>query len=1185
MLNLKRQEMKDRSFSFRRRFRPIQRPAKVQPRMEELESRLAPAGGLLNYLPQLTVTPGVQLVHPGAAAPANGAGLPPGFSPGQISQAYGFNQITFRNGTVRGDGTGQTIAIIDAYDQPNIASDLATFDATYGLPDPPSFTKVNQSGGTNYPGADPSWGLEITLDVEWAHAMAPGANILLVEANSNSLTDLIAAVDYARNQPGVAVVSMSWGSGEWNGENRSGENTMDWHFTTPSGHSGVTFVASTGDTGSTGAPEYPSVSPNVLAVGGTELSTDSAGNYLGETAWSGSGGGISTVEFQPVYQKGVSNSGMRTVPDVAYDASSNSPFAIYDSYGYSGWVQVGGTSAGAPQWAALVAIADQGRALAGEGALDGAKQTLPMLYQLPASAFNDITSGSNGAYSAGPGYDLVTGLGSPVANLVVSGLINPSTPPAQQPPTVVTPASANPNPVTGTTATLSVLGSDAAGATSLTYTWSVTSAPAGAATPTFLVNGNNVAQNTVATFHAAGTYTFLVTITDPAGLTATSTATVTVNQTATTLTVSPGSASVADGTTQQFTASALDQFSNTMAAPASLGWSIASGMGTIDSGGLYSAPASGSGTATVQATDVGITGSVLVTITSPTPAPQPPTVVTPASATPNSVTGTTANLSVLGDDVAGASSLTYTWSVTSAPANATPTFSSNGTNAAQNTVATFQAAGTYTFLVTITDPAGLTATSTVTVTVNQTCTSVTISPGSASVADGTTQQFTASALDQFGNPMAAPPSLAWSVTDGMGTINSGGLYSAPASGSGTATVLATGGGITGSVLVTITSPTPAPQPPTVVTPASATPNPVTGTTANLSVLGDDAAGASSLAYTWSVTSAPANATPTFSSNGTNAAQNTVATFQAAGTYTFLVTITDPAGLTATSTVTVTVNQTCTSVTISPGSASVADGATQQFKASALDQFGNAMVTPLSWTWSVASGLGTINSSGLYSAPASGTGTATIQVTGGEVTRTATVTVTAGATRPVAPSNLTATAISTHQVKLAWRSNSTNLSGFLIQRSTDGKTWTLIGRVGAGITTYSDTKVLAGKTYFYRVFAYNRLGESPASNVARVITPNVQLAGLVASGSPALGSNDGGLAGSPRATAADFSGLPGSWASVSVVDFLAPELTGGKSQGSLSTVSAATKAAFAHLGGTQDGDLIAQGNAARELVAC
>jgi hypothetical protein len=353
-----------------------------------------------------------------------------GYTPSQIRHAYGFDQITFANGTIAGDGSGQTIAIVDAYDDPNIAGDLANFDATFGLPDP-SFTKVRQFVGGRAPRVSAGWSLETALDVEWAHAIAPGANILLVEANTSSLSNLLAAVDYARAQPGVAAVSMSWGGGEF-----FGESSLDSHFTTPAGHSGVVFVAASGDDGGTGGAEWPSVSPNVLAVGGTTLNvSDASGTYQGESGWSGSTGGISALVSEPAYQLGAQSTGARTTPDVAFNADPNTGYAVYDSvpyFGTQGWFEVGGTSAGAPQWAGLVAIADQGRVLAGGAALDGANDLLPALYNLP-NDFNDVTTGSNAVASAGPGYDLVTGLGSPVANQLVADLAatpGPSSPPS-----------------------------------------------------------------------------------------------------------------------------------------------------------------------------------------------------------------------------------------------------------------------------------------------------------------------------------------------------------------------------------------------------------------------------------------------------------------------------------------------------------------------------------------------------------------------------------------------------------------------------------------------------------------------------------------------------------------------------------------------------------------------------------
>ena len=317
-------------------------------------------------------------------------------------------------GTTVGNGAGQTIAIVDAYDDPSIANNLSVFDKQFGLPDP-KLTKVNETGGSTMPIASQSWCMEISLDVEWAHAMAPGGNILLVEANSSGLTDLMTAVNYARSQPGVSVVSMSWGASEF-----SGQQSFDSYFTTPAGHTGETFIASSGD-GGAGA-NWPAVSPNVVAVGGTTLSVTSSGTYTSETAWSGSGGGASAIYSTPSYQVGVQTTGHRTVPDVSFDANPSTGFAVYDTAGGSRRLDAGRRhDAGAPQWAALVAIADQGRALSNQRRSSG---TDTNLYKLSASDFHDITSGSNGAYSAKAGYDEVTGRGSPYANLVVRDLVN-----------------------------------------------------------------------------------------------------------------------------------------------------------------------------------------------------------------------------------------------------------------------------------------------------------------------------------------------------------------------------------------------------------------------------------------------------------------------------------------------------------------------------------------------------------------------------------------------------------------------------------------------------------------------------------------------------------------------------------------------------------------------------------------
>ena len=210
------------------------------------------------------------------AAAGSSLSSPPStaYTPVQIRHAYGFDQLA-------NQGAGQVIGIVDAYDDPNAEADLAVFDAQFGLPACTSangcFRKI-YSGGQ--PAANANWALEIALDVEWAHAIAPKAAIVLVETPTNSLANLLAGVDVAvRN--GASAVSMSWTVAEF-----SGENSYDNHFTA----SGVTFFAAAGDSG-TGVA-YPAASPDVVGVGGTSLHLNSSGDYQSETAWSSSGGGL-----------------------------------------------------------------------------------------------------------------------------------------------------------------------------------------------------------------------------------------------------------------------------------------------------------------------------------------------------------------------------------------------------------------------------------------------------------------------------------------------------------------------------------------------------------------------------------------------------------------------------------------------------------------------------------------------------------------------------------------------------------------------------------------------------------------------------------------------------------------------------------------------------------------------------
>ena len=223
-----------------------------------------------------------------------------------------------------------------------------------------------------------------------AHAIAPGAKILVVEATPSNfqtkeLQNQLDAVNIARYTPGVVAISMSWGFVE-----RSRELSYDRYFTTPAGHTGITFIASSGDYGFSW---YPSASPNVLSVGGTSLSLTSSGSYQSETAWFWSGGAYSPYEPEPSYQSTVQFTGQRSTPDVSFDANPSTGINIYETSprsGHGSWRVYGGTSLGAPVWAGIIAIVDQGRALAGKGSLDGATQTIPSLYALPKSDFKSV---------------------------------------------------------------------------------------------------------------------------------------------------------------------------------------------------------------------------------------------------------------------------------------------------------------------------------------------------------------------------------------------------------------------------------------------------------------------------------------------------------------------------------------------------------------------------------------------------------------------------------------------------------------------------------------------------------------------------------------------------------------------------------------------------------------------------
>jgi len=324
------------------------------------------------------------------------AGLGPagGMTPDQMRSFYGLPSA----------GGHDVIAIVDAYDYPNALRDFNVFSKQFGLPletskDPSSSrNKVFQvvfQGGLR-PRGNTGWSQESALDVQWAHALAPGAKIVLVEAQSNSFANLLAAVDLAVSIPGVTQVSMSWGGSEF-----SSETLYDSHFNI----SGPLFFAASGDAG--GKTIWPSASPYVVAVGGTSVATDSAGKFLGETGWSGAGGGPSLVEPKPLWQNGIANTGStRSIPDLASNSDPNTGVAVYAPLGgkSSGWVVFGGTSVATPCMAAMVNLSGL--------TSNSTTEFLQMVYISPAGNFRDITAGGNG-YPCLAGWDFVTGLGSP----------------------------------------------------------------------------------------------------------------------------------------------------------------------------------------------------------------------------------------------------------------------------------------------------------------------------------------------------------------------------------------------------------------------------------------------------------------------------------------------------------------------------------------------------------------------------------------------------------------------------------------------------------------------------------------------------------------------------------------------------------------------------------------------------
>ncbi len=389
----------------------------------------------------------------------NNAAAPGGcFSPEQVQTFYNLNPL-YQQGY---DGKGSTIVILDSFGSPTIKHDLQVFDQTFGLPEPPSFQVLYPLGPVNFDASNSDevgWAGETTLDVEWAHAIAPGANIVLLVSpvseteGVQGFPEFAQLSTYAMDHKLGQVFSMSFGATEptlvgdaCNEHLGTGEallKSYDQQVFQRAITEHITMFASSGDDGATDAtcnpPDtynfqavgWPASDPLVTAVGGTKLTLkDASGAYGSERTWNefggASGGGVSKLYNQPDWQKNLPNqaalNGKRGLPDVSWGAAVN--FAFYHTYPGegSGWSAIGGTSASSPQWAGLIAIANQ---VAGKplGFLN------PALYQLAGKGFHDITTGDNSdagvqGFPATKGWDLATGWGTPDAATLVPLLIS-----------------------------------------------------------------------------------------------------------------------------------------------------------------------------------------------------------------------------------------------------------------------------------------------------------------------------------------------------------------------------------------------------------------------------------------------------------------------------------------------------------------------------------------------------------------------------------------------------------------------------------------------------------------------------------------------------------------------------------------------------------------------------------------
>ena len=549
-------------------------------------------------------------------------------------------------------------------------------------------------------------------------------------------------------------------------------------------------------------------------------------------------------------------------------------------------------------------------------------------------------------------------------------------------PTIATAATATPNPVLTKSTQLSVLGSDTAGESTLTYTWTTTASPAGVSTPTFSVNNSNAAKNDTATFYAVGSYTFQVTATNDVGLSVSSSVTVKVDAALSSLALSPTSIQLAPNQSEQFSvASGLDQFGNQITA-SSLTWTLTSGNGTLTQSGLYTAPAVGTlAVVTVSSGSVKQSANVYVlTNWNQTDIGSPTT-------TGDSADNGSGLYTVLGAGTGiGGSGDQFQFAYLPLTGNATveaQVASIQNTNSAAEAGLTFRndnSAGSPNVTIAVTPSNGLVFSYRTTENGN------TISFSTARVTPGDYLK-----LIRVGTVFTG-----YYSTNGTTWTQVNTPIGIPAIGASAEGGLAVTSNSASTLNTSTFNHVLADAVPTIVQAASASPNPTAGTTTALSVLGGDANGESSLTYTWTATGVPVGATaPTFATNGTNASKNDVVTFYKSGGYNFTVTLAN-AFYTTTSTVNVTVVPTQTTVQLTPLTIGVFEGGTVQFTAAVYDQFGFKMAKQPVFTYSMIAGGagGKVSSTGLYTAPTKKTGIDYVNVTGAGTASVAKVTVAA-----------------------------------------------------------------------------------------------------------------------------------------------------------------------------------------------